>query len=219
MDAFPAKSLTCAMTELIYFSDPMCSWCYGFSTVLRRLQQEWGKDLHISFILGGLRPWEKDAMSQEMKEMVKHHWHQVASRTGQPFDYGFFNRQGFVYDTEPSCRAVVTVRELFPGAEADFLGRVQSAFYAQNRDTTDAHILADLAEEAGLDRAKFEEAFRSEEMRLATEGDFSVTQQLGIRGFPTTVLQHEEQLKLLAPGFMGFEDLNARLKVLIGTPI
>lgn len=203
------------MTELIYFSDPMCSWCYGFSTVLRRLQQEWGKELHISFILGGLRPWEKEAMSQDMKEMVKHHWQQVAARTGQPFDYSFFEREGFVYDTEPSCRAVVTVRELFPGVEADFLRRVQAAFYAENRDTTDADVLAQIAAEAGVSREAFERAFQTEEMKLATEGDFSVTQQLGIRGFPTTVLQHNDQLKLLAPGFMGFEDLNARLKVLI----
>lgn len=203
------------MVELIYFSDPMCSWCYGFSTVLQQLQKEWGKELEISLIMGGLRPWERDAMDGPMKEMVKHHWQEVGARTGQPFDLAFFDREGFVYDTEPSCRAVVTVREAFQGTEMDYLRRVQSAFYAQNRDTTSGEVLADIAAEAGLDRKAFLEAFETEEMRLATEGDFSVTQQLGVRGFPTTVLRHGEQLKLVSPGFRGFEDIQARIKMLM----
>lgn len=204
------------MNEIIYFSDPMCSWCYGFSTVLRRMQEEWKSDLKITLIMGGLRPWEKEPMDAKMKEMVRHHWEEVASRSGQPFDYTFFDREQFVYDTEPSCRAVVTVRELFPGKEIDFLHRVQHAFYAQNRNTTDPEILADIANEAGIDRTAFLNAWNTEEIRLATEGDFSVSQQLGVRGFPTTVIRHEEKLKMLAPGYVGFDDLNARFLAVIG---
>ena len=42
--------------QLIYFADPMCSWCYGFSPVVRALRPRYAEVLPIRLIMGGLRP-------------------------------------------------------------------------------------------------------------------------------------------------------------------
>ena len=64
----------------------------------------------------------------------------------------FFERESFNYDTEPACRAVMTVRRLQPTLA--FMARIQQAFYAENRDMTSAAEIFLLAEQAGLDGAK-----------------------------------------------------------------
>ncbi len=42
--------------HLIYFSDPMCSWCYGFSPVIDDIRRAFGRALPIRVVMGGLRP-------------------------------------------------------------------------------------------------------------------------------------------------------------------
>ena len=36
--------------HLIYFSDPMCSWCYGFSPVMEEIRREFGPALPIRVV-------------------------------------------------------------------------------------------------------------------------------------------------------------------------
>src|SRR3712207_8936900 len=55
--------------------------------------------------------------------LFRSHWEHVAELTGQPFEFAFFDRQGFVYDTEPACRAVATVREQRPELALPYLHR------------------------------------------------------------------------------------------------
>ena len=54
-----------AMNEphLIYFSDPMCSWCYGFSPVIEEIRRAYGRALPVRLVMGGLRPGNEKAMT------------------------------------------------------------------------------------------------------------------------------------------------------------
>jgi putative protein-disulfide isomerase len=173
--------------HLIYFADPMCSWCWGFSPVIGAVAALFGDDLPIRLVLGGLRPGTDRPMTEEAKVEVRHHWEQVAAMTGQPFDYGFFDRSGFLYDTDPAAQAVVRVREIAPQLTLKYLARVQRAFYAENRDVTSNEVLADLAAELGLDHAEFLAGLGSEALRQATWTDYAISQRAGVTGFPTLI--------------------------------
>ena len=74
--------------------------------------------------MGGLRAGNTSPMRPQDKDYIRNAWTQVNAATGQPFDIGFLERDGFVYDTEPACRAVVTVRRLMPKLALAFMGRV-----------------------------------------------------------------------------------------------
>ena len=173
--------------HFLYFADPMCSWCYGFAPVIATLEQRFAGRLPVRIVVGGLRAFNTRAMRAEDKEYIRDAWTRVHAASGQPFDHAFFEREGFVYDTEPACRAVVTMRRRSPDKALAMKAAISSAFYAHNRDTTDDGVLADIAATLGEDRNAFHAELISPEARNETAGDFQFAQQAGVRGFPCLV--------------------------------
>ena len=90
--------------NLLYIADPMCSWCWGFSPVIELVRKNFENQLPMQVLMGGLRPGTNEPMGDSMKNEIKEHWKHVHQATGQPFDYSFFDRKGFVYDTEPAAQ-------------------------------------------------------------------------------------------------------------------
>jgi len=171
--------------HLLYIADPMCSWCYGFAPVIGEVAERLSGLAPVRVVMGGLKPGETRPTREKDKEYLRSAWTNVSTLSGQPFDEAFFDRQDFVYDTEPASRAVVTIRHVYPQEALGFLTRLSSAFYGANRDITDAGVIGDIAQEAGFNRAEFLSAFASDAARQATLQDFAMCQQAGIRGFPT----------------------------------
>src|SRR5471030_2068591 len=90
-----------AAPHLIYFSDPMCSWCYGFSPVIEDIRRTFGRALPIRVVMGGLRPGTETPMTEEAELEIADHWTHVHEATGLPFNGAGMSRPGFVYDTVP----------------------------------------------------------------------------------------------------------------------
>jgi putative protein-disulfide isomerase len=193
----------------------MCSWCYGFAPQLAALL-DGPPGTELELVMGGLRAGNRVPMDAARRAEIRGHWSRVAALSGQPFAAGedAMARPGFVYDTEPACRAVVTARVLEPLRAHRYLDAVHVAFYRDARDTTDAGILADIAAETGLDRAQFASAFASDSMKRAAEQDFARVQRWGIGGFPTLLAERERQWYLVASGYTDVATLRVRLDTL-----
>jgi putative protein-disulfide isomerase len=202
-----------AEKRLVYLADPMCSWCYGFSPVIAAIAERFEDRMPLQLVMGGLRAGNTAAMRPQDKDYIRDAWSKVGAASGQPFDFSFFEREGFVYDTEPACRAVVTTRRLLPRLALPFLARISQAFYAENRDMTAADEIVVVAEEAGFDRKEFAEAFLAPETRNETFRDFLTAQDLGIRGFPTLIAgSNEEGYALVTNGYRPLSDLDEPLE-------
>ena len=198
--------------QLIFFADPMCSWCWGFAPVMAGLRKRFADQVPIKLVMGGLRANNEIPMDDGMRLEIGTHWKHVEETTGQPFDYDFFKREKFVYDTEPACRAVVTMRMAYPQKAADFLDKIHQAFYAEGRDTTDESILCDLAEEFGVDRDEFAARLGSEPAIAQTAADFTITRQSGVQGFPTLLAgSDEEGYMLVVNGYAKLEAIEKPL--------
>jgi len=198
------------MTEtprtLWYFADPMCSWCWGFAPVVSEIMETYGDRLQLALMMGGLRPGTTQPMSAAMRAEILHHWEEVHRRSGQPFKFDGM-QEGFVYDTEPACRAVVAMLDLDGTAAFPYFKSIQSAFYADGQDVTKADVLARLAAVQGVDADRFTERFESAEIKQRTREHFRRTAEVGIRGFPTVILQDGERFDLLTHGYRPFEEL------------
>tara|TARA_R110002110_G_scaffold260260_1_gene475867 strand:- start:50886 stop:51593 length:708 start_codon:yes stop_codon:yes gene_type:complete len=193
--------------EIIYVGDPMCSWCWGFSPVLQKIVAKYTDTAPMRLVVGGLHAFDTDPMTDEYKARIKHHWEQVAEATGQPFNYAFFDRDGFVLDTEPACRASVVVRNMKPEALLSFYERIHKGYYVEDTDTTKLETFLDYAAKEDIDAAAFTAAFESEDARQETISDFAWCQQSGVTGFPTVVLREEETLAALSVGYQPFNAL------------
>ncbi|WP_304638824.1 DsbA family protein [Pseudomonas sp.] len=186
--------------RLIYVMDPMCSWCWGFMPVIQSIRER-APDLPIHFVAGGLRFSQREVLDERTRAALAEHWQAAAESSGQPFADPLGLPSGFIYNTEPACRAMLVARELAVGRVADLVAAMQHAFYVELRDLCQVSVLLELASACGYDPHVFAEQFDAELTRAAVAVDLSWTRDLGIAGFPTLLAQRDGQLALLANGY------------------
>ncbi len=206
------------MKALIYYGDPMCSWCWGFAPQIAMIGDWFKGRLPVRMVMGGLRPGTTEPMSIEMKVEILGHWKDVAAKTGQAFDYTFLERSGFVYDTEPACRAVVVARELGADKALPAFNAIQQAFYERAWDVTSRDVLGEIVEGVGVNRATFDAIFDTEGAREATERDFLASRNMRVTGFPTLIAEEDgKPPKLLTAGYRKLDSLVPALEKWLGS--
>lgn len=192
---------------LIYIGDAMCSWCHGIAPELTKLKDN-HPELEFRLVMGGLRPYNTEK-AIDMADFLKSHWVEIEERTGQPFKHDILKDPDFIYDTEPASRAVVVARKMNPEIEFEFFKAVQEAFYRDNKNTNEVSTYLELAADFDLDVDAYEHFFNSSEIKEFTRADFQLSQQMGIKGFPSLVLKKGEQFSLIANGYQTAENIEA----------
>lgn len=203
--------------DLVYIGDPMCSWCWGFLPVLRRLRQE--RSARIEVRVGGLRPGPAARpLDDDVRAYLWHHWRQVEAASGQRIDPTLLERQNWVYDTELPCRAVVAVRELVPERAFDLFARLQEAFYRDAVDITCRGSYPALLRELELPVGEVVTALVDDANRARTYREFRAVRRLGVTAFPALFLRRRGRLAPVARGFVDDERLAAALERLGVSP-
>lgn len=199
--------------EIIYVGDPMCSWCWGVAPELDTLVDR-HPELPLRIVVGGLRPGPgAQTVDERLAGYLAHHWEAVEQRSGQPFDSSLLEQQGWLYDTEPACRAVVVMRELAPHDTFAFFKRLQRAFYAEGMILSEDAPFRSLAAEFDVDGEEFTRIFTSEEAAKSTWTDFSLARSWGINGFPTILARRGDSASVIARGYTSAHDMEARLRI------
>jgi len=207
--------------ELILAADPMCSWCYGFSKEMELLLER-RPEASLRIILGGLRAGATDVLDDAGKNFRLHHWAKVEEASGLPFNReGLLAREGFVYDTEPICRAVVAARILHPEASLIKVFRaLQHAFYVDALDTTDGRVLAEVGSASltslghSTSAAEFLEVWQRRSTIEEAAKDFATSRALGVTSFPTLFMRKDGRLARVGPGYANVDSLERHLAVL-----
>ncbi len=208
------------MPTLIYIADPMCSWCYGFGPELNALLDGL-PGLQLEVVVGGLRAFNTTVIDDSMRSELMTHWEKVHELSGLNMLDNAINQPGFIYDTEPACRAVVTARTLSAPAALPVFHAIQQAFYAEGRDVTQGDILAEVAcaalKKTGVEHAadNFLTLWSSSQMRQATLDDFNLVKNWNIDGFPMLILDRNGQLDMVTSGFARVPALVDQLQLLV----
>lgn len=222
--ASPIPGSACVPT-VRYIGDPMCSWCWGISPVLKEVEAYCrSRNVGFSVHVGGLRPGGGDEWSTSFKNFLRLEWENIRRVTGQPFGFTLLDKAEFNYDTEPACRAVVAMSELLGQRERDsqalltFFSGIQRQFYVDGADPSETEFYRDLCVEAGIPYEEFVEVFHSVRAKAATVQEFQRCRSWGIRGFPSIVLELNGQITPLASGYTTSVALIQKLESLIGDP-
>ena len=197
------------IAKVIFVGDPMCSWCYGFGPELTRLRETL-KKRPFRILMGGLRDGERFDAAKLKRHLG--YWEDVAKETALPFDATALSQEGFIYTTEPACRAVVTMRELSADLEYALYHALQKAFYAEGRDVTRSEVIADVAVSLGVDRRDFLRLFESKEMLKATQDDKQRAETYGVRSFPTLIIIDKQGHMSQIRGYRPYDALIALIK-------
>lgn len=200
--------------KLIYVGDPMCSWCYGIAPEWDKIKNDYKDKLEIDYVMGGLRPYYNKPIS-ELKDFLSDHWKHVNEASNQPFTYDILDRSDINYDTEPPSRAVVAVRAIDPHKVGEFFKASQRLFYVENGNMNLSKTYHKILSDLDLDIDKFDSLFDSDAMKDATRSEFDQAKLLGVRSFPTVLLQIGEEHYIVTQGYRTCEQMTQSIEKLI----
>ena len=110
-----------------------------------------------------------------------------------------------------ACVAGPALREAVRTGEI----KTQHRFYVLNQDPAKVDFYKPICLELGLDFERFSSLFVSDEMKQATQADFQLNRQWGVRGYPTILVRKGDQLHAIATGFATFEEMWGRAEQVI----
>ena len=175
------------------------------------VHERYTPQLPIELVVGGLRPGNTERFDEQRRDYILGHWKAVHERTGQPFNFEFRMKPGFIYDTEPASRAVVTVRSLRPDLAFPVFREIQRAFYVDNRDVTQEAVLADIAHAHGIEHATFLASFHDPETKKQEWREFEQCRELGITGFPSLLGKKGRAFTSITHGYIPFNVLATQI--------
>lgn len=178
---------------------------------MQKIRQNFGAELPIRLFVGGLAVGVDKVLGDKAKSGIREHWEHVEADTGQAFDYGFFERDDFIYNSEQPSNAVVAVRNANLNS-LYFLEALQSAFYQKNLDITSETVLTKIAEEVGLDAQSFATELTSAATLEDANKDYELTKKLGIQGFPTLLGMANNKIQLLTMGYQPYEAIAQKIE-------
>ena len=146
-----------------YYTDPACSWSWGTEPKLRRLMWEFGDELRITWVMGGLaRQYGPDYRDQEagigagadcFTDLMAH-WLDVEAATGMPIDARIWS-QNPISSTYPACQAVKAAAEQGPEAAYRYLRRLREGLMMERKKLDHVEALVGEAGPARLDVERF----------------------------------------------------------------
>ena len=200
--------------QLLYFHDPMCSWCWAFRPAFRMLHARLPVELTLRRVVGGLAPDNDQPMPEEMRAKLKGIWQAVQETVpGTRFNFSFWDNCTPRRSTYNACRAVLAAVRLSAEHEELMIEAIQHAYYLNARNPSDVDTLIDLATEIGLDRDRFSAALSSDSVEAQMREEVAFARRAPIQGFPSLVLRTESGLRPVDVDFRDAEPMLQQIAV------
>lgn len=209
--------------EIIEFSDPVCTWCWGSEPVLRKLETRYGEQLQVKYIMGGLVKNIEDFYdsandiggdANESNRQIVSHWLRASQRHGMPVqEEGFtlFSKEHpSTYPQNIAYKAALMESETLANK---FLRNIREATATQARQTNKTGVLIEIATESGLDIAKFIERFSDGSAEAAFMEDLKIMHSFNVRGFPSFLVKYGND-EVLMRGYQGYQAIKSVIDTL-----
>ncbi|SHI66557.1 DsbA family oxidoreductase [Parasporobacterium paucivorans] len=204
--------------DIIEFTDPVCTWCWGSEPFLRKLETWYGDQLEVKYVMGGLVKDIRDFYDsyndigrdpeRSNKQIVKH-WVEASERHGMPVESEGFHLFSNEYPSTYPQNIAYKAAQMENQVLADkFLRRMREASSAEAKQTSRPEVQIELASEVGLDISKFLERLSDGSAEAAFQEDLKITQKYGVRGFPTFLVRYGDK-EILLHSYQSFESFQA----------
>ncbi|TDB39024.1 MAG: DsbA family protein [Actinobacteria bacterium] len=210
--------------EIVAYTDPYCTWCWGSEPMLRHLQESYSEQITIRSVMGGLvedfgsfrDPMNSIGGGDASIQPIADHWIEASVRHGMPVNTAEFLKAPF-RSTWPSNIAYEAANLQDESVATRYLRRLRESAATESNDLGDPEVLADLAREVGLDRARFLVDFNGR-ARDAFARDRLECIQRGVHGFPTFLVTANGKDRL-ARGYRSYEQMVGLIDLLAGEPV
>lgn len=205
------------MIEIIEFTDPVCTWCWGSEPILRKLETRYSNDVKIGFIMGGLVKDMNDFQDEfngiggkndlsKVNEQIASHWIKASERHKMPVEtkgFSLFTKNHT--STYPSNIAYKAGQ--FQGEEIAhrFLRRIREAAATEAKQVNRLDVLKELASSVGLNEQQWLIDMENGRAEKEFEKDLALCQHFQIYAFPSYLIKDETGKGILLRGFQSYE--------------
>ena len=201
--------------EIVSFTDPYCTWCWGSEPILRKIQVVYGKQVQIRFVMGGLvadiRHFNDPGAGiggHHWYRQVAEHWAEAARVHKMPVDEQvFFDIKDDVFSTHPACIAFKAAQLQGEEIGNRYLRRLREAASAERLAIQHVDVQVALAEEVGLDLDRYRQDLESGAAANAFRQDLHECRQRGVYGFPSFLLTYNGE-EVLLRGYTSYQTFN-----------
>ncbi|MBX3256548.1 MAG: DsbA family protein [Chitinophagaceae bacterium] len=211
---------------IIYCYDAYCGWCYGFSSVVKKLEYEYRSKLDFEVLSGGMILPAAPRHIGVTAAYIQEWYPKVEQLTGVSFgeDYLWHIRNPSLSDWFPDSKkpaiALCVFKEFHPSLSVQFACDLQYALHYEGRDLCDNEAYRHLLEKYHIPAAAFYEKLDSNEYKERAYEEFELCRQLKVKGFPALFLQvSENKIYALANGYTEYRVIQQRLEVLLAAQI
>lgn len=170
--------------SIIYFTDPICSSCWGIEPQLRQLKLDYGHCIDIEYRMGGLLPnWSYNRGGISKPADVAHHWEEMSVYYDMPIDGDIWLEDPLPSSYPPSI-AFKAAQMQDQDKAVLFLREIREMVFLEKKNITQWAYLEEAAKNVGLNVDQLKTDYGDQAIVLFNE-DLALAKELGVRGFPT----------------------------------
>ncbi len=170
--------------KVIYFTDPICSSCWGIEPQLRKLKLEYGANIEMEYRMGGLLPdWNYNSGGISKPSDVAHHWDEASLYYDMPIDGDVWLEDPLNSSYPPSI-AFKAAQLQDPEKAVKFMRELRELLFLKKKNIAKWENMALAAKASGLDVVQLKTDFEGK-AKVLFEEDLKVARDYGVRGFPT----------------------------------
>ncbi|MFB6456941.1 ClpXP adapter SpxH family protein [Chitinophaga sp. Hz27] len=177
--------------KVVYFTDPICSSCWGIEPELRKLKLEYGSSLAFEYRMGGLLPdWSYNSGGISKPADVAHHWDEVSAHYDMPIDGDVWLEDPLDSSYPPSI--AFKAAQLQDNTKAiAFLRAIREMVFLEKKNITKWEHLAKAAEKVQLDVVQLKADYEGQ-AKMLFEEDLKIARTYGVRGFPSLFFENNK---------------------------
>ncbi|MGN6532370.1 MAG: ClpXP adapter SpxH family protein [Ginsengibacter sp.] len=170
--------------KVIYYTDPICSSCWGIEPQLRKMKLEYGDYLEIEYRMGGLLPdWSYNSGGIGKPSDVAKHWDEASAYYDMPID-GDVWLEDPLSSSYPASIAFKAAQMQNEENAIQFLRKLRELLFLKKKNIAKWEVISLAAEKAKLDVQQLKNDYEGKAKELFIE-DLELAQKLGVKGFPT----------------------------------
>lgn len=170
--------------KLVYFTDPICSSCWGIEPQLRKLKLEYGDHIEIEYRMGGLLPdWNYNSGGISSPKDVASHWDEASRHYDMPIDGDVWLEDPLNSSYPPSTAFKAAQMQDEHKAHL-FMRELRELVFLKKKNIAKWEHIATAAKTVGLDVDQLKKDFDGK-AKTSFEEDLKVAREYGVRGFPT----------------------------------
>ncbi|TDP03303.1 DsbA family protein [Flavobacterium sp. 245] len=195
--------------KIIYYTDPICSSCWGIEPQLRKLKLEYGDYFEIDYKMGGLLPdWSYNSGGISKPLDVAHHWDEASLLYEMPID-GNVWLEDPLDSSYPSCIAMKAAQIQSKEKAVQFMRVLREKLYLEKKNIAKCKNIEEAAKIVNLDIQKMKTDYDEAEELFQEDLDYG--KKLGVRGFPTLFFADQNNNRFAVYGSKPYSEYESAL--------